>query len=322
MTKPFRSLLRIIRSCPRAMRRVLRRWNVWRRTERVVGVGGKWSHFALDKKVALGTAGGQGTVYGLAEHPRLVYKEYHHPIQGAERSFELLLGRGEAVRAAAPEHVEFAWPIAMVPTEAGVAAYVMPRISDEFSVKIRLPNGRTQIKQATLDHAIPRLGHFQVVTPVTTEERLQIAVLVGEALMAMHRHDVVYRDLSFKNIFFAREPMRVAFMDIDSARVLEHPTIPEKDGVDTPDWSDPHASSAEPVGFDLDRFKYALLVYRLLVVHGTNAPWPAQDVEFRLTQLDGVPRGNWGRVEELFRRAIRSPGARPAIGEWLDVLSA
>lgn len=274
--------------------------------------------FKLGK--AVGQPGGQGAVFEIADNRRLVYKQYHTPFVGAAASFLDLMERADRVNADLPRGVTMTWPIHLCGQGSDVEGYTMTRVADPYFVTIARPNGSTE-RQLGLGHAVPRKKSVFRPTRLTTpEDRLALARLIGLGLDALHRHDVLYRDMSWANFAYALDPPRIVFMDMDSARPITVPIIMAKDGVDTPDWVDPD-NPAEPLGFDLDRYKYALLVHRLLGSHELSGGLPTrQGLVAGHLSLDGVDPRNHKHVADLYRRVAGSPGQRPPISEWLDVL--
>lgn len=274
--------------------------------------------FVLGKPV--GQPGGQGAVFEIADNPKLVYKQYHAPFVEAAPSFLSLMERADRVNADLPRDVAMTWPIHLCGQGTDVAGYTMTRVGEPYFVTIARPNGSTE-RQLGLSHAVPReKSVFRPTRLTTPADRLALARLIGIGLDALHRHDVLYRDMSWANFAYALDPPRIIFMDMDSARPITVPIIKTKDGVDTPEWVDPDDPS-EPLGFDLDRYKYALLVHRLLSSHEISGVLPTRQglVNGHLA-LDGVSPRYHKHVADLYRRVAAGPGRRPPIAEWLEVL--
>lgn len=275
--------------------------------------------------LALGRPGGQGEVFPLVEFPEFVYKRYHHPIRGAAESFNELILAGEALAPGLERTgVAAVWPILTCGTEDEVDGYVMRRIPDRFSIDMKTPYG-AHIEAATLDHALPidPRATFYPIREVSTTERLHIARLVGVFLDTLHRNDLVYGDLSLKNMQYALDPVELLVMDMDGVHRISTPLVREKDTVWTPDWDDPHAPGQVPLGFDLDRYRYALLVYRLLAARNVSERLPSDADSLVVPAVAGLDEEHRAAVEQLLRRAaVSGVGSRPPVNEWVSALAS
>lgn len=272
----------------------------------------------------LGRGGGQGAVYALPRQPDFVYKHYYKPLENARASFGELVGAGERLAAPLAVHgVSALWPVHIVGPGNAVEGYVMPLMPDRFRLEIHTPYGR-ELQEATLEFALePDPGKtFFPVRVLSAAERVQLVRLIGVFLETLHSNDLIYGDLSLKNMRYATDPIELLVMDMDGVHRISTPVIAEKDLANTPDWNDPYRSSELPLGFDLDRYKYALLVYRLIVVSNVSEGFPEDTASIMVQDGLELDSGQRDRVEFLLRRAASGvTGSRPPIGEWLSVLS-
>lgn len=198
----------------------------------------------------------------------------------------------------------------------------MPRMPDRFRLQVQTPYGR-DLQEATLEFALqPDPGKaFFPVRVLSAAERIQLVRLVGIFLDTLHANDFVYGDLSLKNMRYATDPMALLVMDMDGVHRISTPVIAEKDLANTPDWNDPYRSSELPLGFDLDRYKYALLVYRLLVVNNVSEAFPLDTTRLVVPDALGLDSEARAALAFLLRRAAAGgTGTRPPIREWLSVL--
>lgn len=271
----------------------------------------------------LDSGGGQGSVHALAGDPNLVYKQYQRPLPGAAEAFRELIEAGDAVqRELGGEGVFAVWPKKACGRVDTVEGYIMPRIPPEFYIHLETPYGKKRTL-ATLDHALPPApdATFRPTTEATARNRRELARLTGVFLDTLHRHDLVYGDLSFKNIAFTLNPTQVLFMDIDSVHHISTKLIKDKDLVTTRDWEDPECPHCPPLGFDLDRYKFALLVHRMLLNGGVSGSPKLNTVVPRQAEPSWVRRGEKELLSALVQRAVKGPrGARPPISEWLSAL--
>lgn len=266
-------------------------------------------------------AGGQAFVMEMPEAQGFVYKEYLHPVEGARHSYERLLDVGERVESRPLSNVDFLWPTRLYVNEGVVVGYEMHRIPESFNLPYVTPKGsKTQL--GLLQHALPDpQSKFGLSEPTTAVERLELAVLVARAMQQLHDNGVSYRDLSLLNIAFARDPLRIVFMDMDSARVITEPIVELKDGVDTPDWFDPQLEPhASPLGYDTDRYKLALLMWRLLVTFDPAGEMTRSAV-LSVKQIPGIRDDKLPSLRRVFLRALGGLGARPPAAEWVTVLT-
>lgn len=273
----------------------------------------------------LGRGGGQGAVFELPHYPEFVYKQYYQPIENARTSFTELVEAGERLEGSLAVHgVSALWPVRLFGPGDSVEGYVMPRMPDRFRLEVQTPYGR-DLQEATLEFALqPDPGKaFFPVRVLSAAERIKLVRLVGIFLDALHSNDLVYGDLSLKNMRYATDPMSLLVMDMDGVHRISTQVIPEKDLANTPDWNDPHRSSELPLGFDLDRYKFALLVYRLLVVNNVSQAFPPDPANLVVPDGCGFEPGARDTLEFLLRRAASGgTGSRPPIREWLSVLTS
>lgn len=271
----------------------------------------------------LGRGGGQGAVFELPHYPEFVYKQYYEPIEHARTSFTELVEAGQRLADPLARHGIIAlWPVQVFGLGDSVEGYVMPRMPDRFRLEVQTPYGRDQ-QEATLEFALqPDPGKaFFPVRVLSAAERIQLVRLVGVFLDTLHANDFVYGDLSLKNMRYATDPMSLLVMDMDGVHRISTQVIPEKDLANTPDWNDPYRLSELPLGFDLDRYKYALLVYRLLVVNNVSQPFPSDPMSLVFPEGLGLDSGVQDTLDFLLRRAASGgAGSRPPIREWLSAL--
>lgn len=257
---------------------------------------------------------GYGSVYEVKGDPTLAFKQYKTPVPNVLPAFDQLIAAGVDVRRSlrgAP--VDLAWPTAAVPEGDELAGCLMPKVHSRYTVNVQ---GLT--REATLDHAVPRLdSHFAPSRQPSDGERRMLAVAAGQFLHALHENDYVYGDVSWKNLLYALDPVpSVMVLDLDSIRRVGTTPWPGV-GAHTADWGDPHGQPGEVGAFDEDRYKYALLVYRLLAARSLTAQMPATgDITWHADVDDRQSR----RLTRLTWRA-KARLERPAVSEWLAVLA-
>lgn len=271
----------------------------------------------------LGRGGGQGAVYALPHHEGYVYKHYYDPIPGARQSFDELVEAGRRLAPFLARHgISALWPVHVFGPGDTVEGYAMPLMPDRFRAEIHTPYG-PDLQEATLEFALapdPDKTFYPVRT-LSASERLQLVRLVGVFLHALHAEDLVYGDLSLKNMRYATDPLELLVMDMDGVHRISTRAIPAKDLANTPDWNDPHRSSELPLGFDLDRYKFALLVHRLIAVNHVSAAFPDDPSTIAVPEDAAPDPAQREGLEFLLQRAAAGrTGSRPPIREWLSVL--
>ncbi len=262
--------------------------------------------------------GGQGAVFTLQDDPSSVFKQYYTPIPHGAQSFSDLIGRRagvEAVLGGAP--VEMAWPERLIVTGTDLDGYVMPKIGMEYSVRIK---GTPY--PANFGYVFDRSGPFAHTPVPTQDQRRQLGLLVAVFLDALHRNDLTYGDMSWNNMLFRLTPTPGIFvLDVDGMRPMGRATFTGQRVAQTPDWFDPLSPDVEQeIGsFDLDRYKLALLIYRLLIARSFDAKL-ARDLGGDLS-VDGASPVQGRAIKRLLSRAMHAKSARPTAAEWVAVLS-
>lgn len=274
----------------------------------------------LDTDPALGKelgSGGQGTVHAVKGDPSRVYKTLASPVEGALDEYLRFVSVGASLHIALEDaNVDLVWPEAprVDPDTGAITGYLMPRIPNGYTVTVRGAQ-----KEAHLAHALPKEGPFRPDVVPDVEQRIALVRAVGQFLDALHRHDYVYGDISWSNILYRLEPKpTVLVFDLDGARRLGRRPVLASKALDTLDWADHADSSALGAGFDSDRYKYALLVYRMLVSRHVSAALPAEPT---IAADAGLPPDMALRLGALLRRAAAGAGGRPAVSEWLSALN-
>ena len=133
-------------------------------------------------------------------------------------------------------------------------------------------------------------------------------------LDVIHRHDCVYGDISWGNLLYGLNPTTLFVLDVDSIRPLGSPTLTGDRGGATPDWADPIATdSGTTSSFDSDRFKFALLLSRILVTRDLTSPLAHS---LGTNAIAGLNEAQHHTVSELLGRSGERAGGRPTMTEW------
>ncbi|WFE66200.1 hypothetical protein [Micromonospora sp. WMMD714] len=264
---------------------------------------------ALGPRTRIG-AGGQGTVYALAEDPRWVYKEYATrlvddvDVTTLNRFVRLAAGAGpdaDALLGLA------AWPTAVVRKEGVVRGFLMPRVPQRFHVRIQLPRGPDTVL-AQVQYLLNNDDYLRD-RGLHIDDRMRLELLrdTGEALTLLHRLGVCVGDLSPNNLLFSLDARpRCYFIDCDAMRLDGDSVLAQ---AETPEWHVPDADAEELATPATDAFKFGLLAVRLF----------AGDQQTR--DPDAARRRLDRQLALLAGRSLDpAPDRRPAPQQWLDVL--
>ncbi|MBH0118423.1 serine/threonine protein kinase [Rhodococcus sp. CX] len=262
-------------------------------------------------------SGGQGAVYELIERDGEVEKRFFMPLEKGAREFEELLRRRTAVEAAVSAcPIHLCWPENPVRREETLMGYVMPRIPDRFFFEVKFGRSGVKRRERELQHAIPRKSAMALPFDVTDEERFELVYLVARFLDAMHRNNLVYGDISWVNFIFSLNPVELCVLDFDSSRVQGSLPFTRMRPVDTPDWEDPEWPDSVVTRMDSDRYKFALLAYRMLIARSLDG---LISDDFDVPALSGADPE---QLSNLWSRARGPAGTRPQIAEWLNAFES
>jgi Protein kinase domain len=229
-------------------------------------------------------AGGVGTVYRLASFRlpghtgALAFKDVHPApkLTGAQRaeairSMETAVALRDAMapadQAALDEYT--AWPLLTVERGGSTVGIVMPLLPDDFFVTARppgAPSKRRVFEFAYLsptDNFMKNLGVDR--TPMNDPlVRLSLNAQLAFAVALLHKHGIVYGDLSLKNAAVAANPPRLKLLDCDAAAALTDLTRKQ---MHSPNFKPPEIANNSQTRQDLetDAYKLGLCMLRSLV---------------------------------------------------------
>ncbi|MGV1004897.1 MAG: hypothetical protein ACOYEV_09055 [Candidatus Nanopelagicales bacterium] len=202
--------------------------------------------------------------------------------------------------------IELAWPRQAVVSDTGE---LLGCRTDEPSADFLVPGGPMRLR--TLDLALsadPRGGG-----PLDFGTRLACGLSIGFFLHELHRCGWAYGAVNWESFGYQAPTGRLWIAGIEQARRIgSQPSFAQ---VADPLWSDPR-NPGLIAHFDQDRYRYALLMYRLVIT--------AQPRAVLADSAVGVPElaaGQRRRIAALLRRAGSAEQARPTIVEWLEILN-
>lgn len=229
----------------------------------------------------------------------------------AEEDLTLLVARGEQVRGrlgTTGERVDLAWPQeALLAYDGGLAGYFQPRLDGAFVMDV--PRRGRAVRTLGVANGLRGAG----LARLGDAELLDLVRTVAVWAAALHGAGVVFGDLGQRSLAYALDPIRVRVLDYETARVTGRRALLSPE---TGAPLDPLATDAGS-SYDSDRFRFALLAFRLLVAGNDAAALEPTAVPPRLLGLD---EHRTSRLRGLWSRAAGPSGRRPALEEWVAAL--
>jgi serine/threonine protein kinase len=262
--------------------------------------------------------GGQSTIYQLPGYSMpnapgpFVYKEYH-------KHLGQIPGHGLASVIAVRESLDTkerqwldgctVWPLRVVVDRGGaVTGVIMRLIPDEFFQQLTLRSGRTARLPREAQHLfVQRSRCEQLGWPYAEpRQRLQLCAQLSYTLAFLHRRDIVFGDISPRNVLFRLKPS-VGMMLVDCDAIRKVGTAAVVGQGNTPDWFPPEGRMA-PQSVRTDRYKLGLFILRVL------SPGPGSSV-------NRDPDVVWNTLDPTGLRLLRSslspdPFARTDARTW------
>lgn len=205
----------------------------------------------------------------------LAYKEFTQKVAEQARSARAAVrfrdGLSPADRAELDRFA--AWPRAVVEDGTGVCGLLMPLIPKEFFCEmLDADSGNLTDRPREMSWLIAskqqRLAAKIDLRDVDDTERLILMAQLVYILGRLHRHGWVFGDLSFRNVVFATDPLRLMLIDCDGAAALSDRS---RNQSSTPFWDPPECpltplpGQPQPLQDDVtDTYKLGLAVLRCL----------------------------------------------------------
>jgi hypothetical protein len=283
----------------------------------------------LGRLIELGK-GGMAKVYGLPDlllpevpQGHWVYKRYKAksrpvPMYGLQELVRLLDRLPHDHRRVMHRH--FNWPVRVVTDGShGSSGLILALLPDSFFLELRLSSGRVKRKPAEMQFLFQDDGYCERVglPSITLAQRQSICRSLVYAMALLDRLDVVYGDLSARNVLFRLRPRPgVMLVDCDAVRARGSAAAVGKQP-HSPDWEPPEAlrarrrrdSTAYTIqNKETDRYKLGLAILRILT--------PGQGCATSLDPTKArscLPRN----LYELLVNSVSSrPADRPPAAVW------
>jgi hypothetical protein len=242
-----------------------------------------------------------------------VKKTFLPPLPDGEEAFATVLDARDSIAADLQGlPIALCWPETPLVRGRDLVGYVMPRIDQSFYFT-RDVRRKAQLRE--LQYAVPKASVFSFPFTESDADAYALVVLVARFLEAMHTRQLVYGDISWFNFTFALDPVRLCVHDFDSTRRVGTATFNRQPPANTIDWEDLEAPGAAVATLDSERYKFALLAYRMLVAKDHNSRLPPT----LASGTTGLPRDR--DLQHLGHRAAGPGGTRPQLSEWLRALA-
>jgi hypothetical protein len=263
-------------------------------------------------------SGSQGTIYRVERADGtdfgfpLIYKEFAPKTAVSGAALELMA----AFRSGLPEPDQrvidqrTVWPCAAVVRKGRVCGYLMQAIPAPYMQTIVTMTGSEpiprEVQHLFVSEAIARKNLGEIPTRV---ERLTLAREMAFILGFLHKRELVYGDLSYKNAVYALRPQpMVVLLDCDAVRLKGQGAAVTQ--LNSPGWGAPEKG---PQTIETDRYKLALFIMRCLTP-GVNAQNRDPAKATRAFDAAGMA---------LLRRGLgEEPEDRPSGKDWVVYLDA
>lgn len=261
----------------------------------------------LGKK--MGNPGQCLAVYPLQNDPNTLFKEYR-PTQLTPQD-EVRLGqlvawprglRSRLDREFLLRHT--AWPLSRVTSDGRTVGVLMKLAPDRFFERITDPYGSQRVALmldhlAVPDEKLPGMG----LKSQDTAQRLKVCAEILAVAEFFERHELVYGDWGYQNIFWSQQDSSVYFIDVDGC------SIGPQSWVESFGFEDALTPQSAQVDRYTERFRCAIMVAACLTGHkDPAAALPALDAltrtEPRLAVLAGVVRDNVDAAHRGRRKPI------------------
>jgi hypothetical protein len=285
-----------------------------------------WSDRPFDRvtplaEVAAATAevageNGESTaIYECAGYPGWLVKRYKpgFPEESPDvldRLIELPGAMNERDRAVVDESI--CWPVSRVVSGEATVGVLLAKAPAEFFVKVETPFGPPEAVPLNLDQLVqsdPDFYRARAWGVPDLLERMKVARGMLRVGVLFERHDVVYGDWSYANLFWARRSGRVFVIDVDACG------LSSRSWVECNTWNDPAVAPGERLTVHTDRYKLAVAVLRSLT--GVRGEDPRPALEALAPRLRTGPLG-----EALYAAITAAPELRPGCMELLELLES
>jgi hypothetical protein len=231
------------------------------------------------------------------------------------------------------------WPLRVIEAEGRAVGVLMRLIPDDFFQTLRLRSGKAYTGPRELQYLLQDAVYCKRVGVgfASPQERLAILRDFAHVLALLHKANVVYGDISTRNVIYKFAPKaRAMLVDCDAVRVAGNAAIFGKQP-HSPDWEPPEALAAKAL---LRRLKATNA--SMWELERVRHRWAVQNREtdvykFGLALLRVLSPGSGGSVVRSISsaprqlpREIRSqleltlgddPASRPDMRSWYQLLN-
>lgn len=288
---------------------------------------------------------GEGTIYGVADHPQWAAKVFHPTLKDLPAKLDKVAAMVQSAPPGAVQpngFVVLTWPTQLIVGDRGPIGYVMPRINTATAVELHTMSNPA-------DRATPLPSVPQWIRNVTWGHLVNTAANLCLAVEVVHRVDAVIGDFQERNILVS-DTTEVTLVDCDSMQFTDRSGRRFLCAVGRPEFIAP-----ELAGVDLrkhhrdkpsDLFALAIHIHQLLLAGNhpfLRGQWTGAGDQPDALSLAKI--GNWAggprsqlhthplapsvrflpnEIQHLFVRAftdgVSDPASRPRADEWRSAL--
>jgi hypothetical protein len=219
----------------------------------------------LDRKHFI-NSGGVGEVFKDVQHPSRCIKKFFKPVTGDEaRQLAFLIEAGAWARPSEKHILEsrFSWPLVGHGSADRIEGFSMTYAPDDAQFVLQIGGKpRKVLLQSKYLLSESFWTNNKALTSarpnVDEQDRISIAAEFLDAMEVLHRHDLVYGDVSGNNVCVRLGDFPSVFL-LDADSVMS-PDLRRRNLVRTPDWE--ISDALDPIS--ADRSLTALFIWRLL----------------------------------------------------------
>lgn len=195
----------------------------------------------------------------------------------------------------------FSWPLELFGDDQRILGYTMPLAPDDAFIRLRAAGRESrrllEISYLTVKDYFRKGAVTSNAPDFSFGDRIDLALSVCDAITVLHEHDLVFRDVSARNIAARLTTPRTAFI-LDADSIVDVNTA-QREPITSPGWQ--VSPSHDPL--QTDRAKLALLVLRLLVEDNDARP-PQATAPLKARGLQSLAEAITRCYEEATSEAI------------------
>jgi hypothetical protein len=269
--------------------------------------------------------GGQGRICEVVGQSDRLAKIYLYPdevkVDRLNESISWWLDLDASDRKFGEAH--FAWPDRLISDSQGQRLGFEMKKAPVDTAR-QSPRGNEAVLYSDNLMCPPRPATPYIPQP-SPDGRIKVCLDFANCIDWLHRHNIIFGDISNKNVLWAPSSERVFLVDCDQARFTGcEPPSPQGNTVGYIDARQGSSSVPGQSTMDADRYKVAIWIGRVLSRLLHVEPGQAGDeVDRGIRQSvseSSIPKLSAHRIFDLWQKAA-VPGSTPLVEEWIMALS-